>query len=67
MLVEIELKSGAVRIVNADKILYCHEERGKMSIEIEDGTPLSTAYTKEELVSKFRSAGVLCIDLSSTV
>lgn len=65
MLIEITLNKGDHYIVNVEKILYCYEYKGRMCIELEDGTPLNTSYTRAELVSLFRSFGVLCIDLSN--
>ena len=63
MFVEIELSGGTFRLVNVDKILFSYENRGKMCIELEDGTPLSTKYTRSELKALFQRSGVLCIDL----
>ena len=57
MLIEIKKKNGDLVIVNSSKILLCYEYRGKITIELEDGTPIDTAYTLDELRDIFHSFG----------
>ena len=58
MFIEIKRSKGDYMIVNLTKILLCTENKGKMTIELEDGTPIDTPYSFDELVAIFHSSGV---------
>ena len=58
MFIEVKRSKGDFMIVNLTKILLCSEIDGKMRIELEDGTPINTVYTRDELVDIFHSFGV---------
>ena len=58
MFIQIETSKDGRMIVNLNKILLCTEYKGKMTIELEDGTLINTAHTFDELVAIFHSSGV---------
>lgn len=58
MFIEIKTSKNEYVIVNLTKILLCTEKDGKMKIELEDGTPIITAHSFDELVAIFHSSGV---------
>lgn len=58
MFIEITKSKGDRVIVNLARILFCYEYRGKMTIELDDGTPIETVYGRDELIALFHRSGV---------
>lgn len=57
MIIEIEKSNGNRILINTEKVLLCSEIRGSVRIELEDGTPIDTAYTLDELLAVFHNSG----------